>query len=148
MKIYVAISWRNDHQPQVVATLRTAGHEVYDFKNPKPVDNGFHWSDIEPDWQQWNPEAFRRGLSHPIAERGFASDWNAMCWAEACVLVMPCGRSAHIEAGYFVGSGKRLVILLADKGEPELMYKMTEYICVNLPEVVEALNHDSNKSSK
>lgn len=36
MKIYVASSWRNQYQPEVVATLRAVGHEVYDFKNPRP----------------------------------------------------------------------------------------------------------------
>ena len=34
-RIYVASSWRNKYQPEVVAALRKAGHEVYDFRNPK-----------------------------------------------------------------------------------------------------------------
>ena len=34
-KIYVASSWRNPYQPEVVAALKKAGHEVYDFRNPK-----------------------------------------------------------------------------------------------------------------
>lgn len=42
MKIYVASSWRNNRQPDVVKFLRDLGHEVYDFKNPKPGDDGFH----------------------------------------------------------------------------------------------------------
>lgn len=50
-KIYVASSWRNDIQPQVVETLRKEGFEVYDFKNPEPGNNGFHWSEIDPDWK-------------------------------------------------------------------------------------------------
>lgn len=33
-KIYVASSWRNQHQPQVVSFLREQGHEVYDFRHP------------------------------------------------------------------------------------------------------------------
>ena len=33
-KIYVASSWRNVFQQDVVAILRDLGHEVYDFKNP------------------------------------------------------------------------------------------------------------------
>jgi hypothetical protein len=61
-----------------------------------------------------------------------------MEWADACVIVMPCGRSAHIEAGYFVGAKKLLVILLAP-GEPELMYKMASTVCVDMSEVLKAL---------
>lgn len=34
-KIYVASSWRNPYQPEVVAALRKTGYEVYDFRNPK-----------------------------------------------------------------------------------------------------------------
>ena len=33
-KIYVASSWRNVFQQDVVNILRDLGHEVYDFKNP------------------------------------------------------------------------------------------------------------------
>ena len=40
-KIYVASSWRNKYQPEVVAALRKAGHEVYDFRNPKDNPGGF-----------------------------------------------------------------------------------------------------------
>lgn len=35
MKVYVASSWRNKLQPDVVAIIRAAGHEVYDFRNPE-----------------------------------------------------------------------------------------------------------------
>jgi nucleoside 2-deoxyribosyltransferase len=42
---------------------------------------------------------------------------------DACVLVMPCGRSAHLEAGFAIGAGKPTAILISE-GEPELMYKM------------------------
>jgi len=52
MSIYVASSWRNTHQPSVVAALREAGHDVYDFRNPRPGDHGFHWSMIDPDWKE------------------------------------------------------------------------------------------------
>ena len=32
-KIYVASSWRNTFYPEVVARLREAGHDVYDFRS-------------------------------------------------------------------------------------------------------------------
>lgn len=34
MKIYLASSWRHRGQPNLVAILRGAGQEVYDFRNP------------------------------------------------------------------------------------------------------------------
>jgi hypothetical protein len=137
-RIYVASSWRNYFQVKMINALRAAGHEVYDFRNPRPAEHGFLWSDIDPQWQSWTPCGFRDALSHPIAERGFRSDYEAMQWADTCVLVLPCGRSAHLEAGYFVGARKRLVVLLSD-GEPELMYKMASSICITIDEAVLAV---------
>ena len=139
MKIYVASSWRNQVQPDVVAALRAHGHEVYDFKNP-PERTAFAWSEIDPNWEKWTPLNWIEGLKHPRAVDGFNSDFGAMKWADAGVLVMPCGRSAHIEAGYFVGGKKPLWILMAPS-EPELMYSMAtglltslEALCVTISE--------------
>ena len=136
--IYVASSWRNQIQQEVVKDLRAAGFEVYDFKNPAEGNNGFKWSDIDPDWQNWTPEQFRESLRHPIAARGFNLDMDALRWCDACVLVMPCGRSAHLEAGYAIGAGKPTAILLSD-GEPELMYRMAPSICLSIEEVINFL---------
>ena len=140
MKIYVASSWRNEKQQRIVALLRSIGHEVYDFSNPTEGNNGFHWSDIDQNWKDWSPSEFRDRLSHDIAIDGFGKDFDAMKWAEAFVLVMPCGRSAHLEAGWAIGVGKPTAILLSD-GEPELMYKLASNgyggaICVNEDELM------------
>jgi hypothetical protein len=138
-RVYVASSWRNEIQPVVVSKIRAAGHEVYDFRNPKPGNHGFHWHEIDQNWKAWDCSTFRNALQHPLAETGFALDWTAMEWADSCILVMPCGRSAHIEAGYFRGAGKRLVILLSS-GEPELMYKMAYHLALTVEEAVAALS--------
>lgn len=135
-RIYVASSWRNDQQPGVVDRLREEGHEVYDFRHPRPGDDGFRWSEIDCAWEHWVPQQYRAALSHPIAEEGYKSDFDAMGWADTCVLVLPCGRSAHLEAGWFAGSGRRVLILLDESPEPELMYKMADSICLDLDEIV------------
>lgn len=142
MNIYVASSWRNEKQSDVVAALREHGHNVYDFKHPEEGDIGFHWSEIDPDWKNWTPEQYRNNLTHPIAVDGYKKDYHAMMWADACVLVMPCGRSAHLEAGYFVGANKTLIILI-DEGEPELMYKLADMVCITIDEVCNFLDGGS-----
>ena len=139
MKIYIASSWRNIDQPVVVLTLRGAGHDVYDFRNPYPGNKGFHWSEIDPDWQKWNPTQYREALDHPIAVDGYLTDFKAMEWANICVLLLPCGRSAHLEAGYFIGVGKPLHILILSQCEPELMYKMATRIHTTTSELVRYL---------
>ncbi len=124
MKIYVASSWRNGHQQNVVDVLRNVGHDVYDFRNPKEGNRGFHWSEIDPDWQKWTPDQYVRALNHPIAKSGFKSDFDAMKWADICVMVLPCGRSAHTEAGWMKGAGKPVFVFQISPEEPELMYKI------------------------
>lgn len=138
MKVYVASSWRNEQYPAVVEALREAGHEVYDFRNPEPGNNGFRWQDLDPDHERWTADTFRAALNHPIAQEGFAHDFNAMQWADACVMVMPCGRSAHLELGWFTGQGKLSIILL-ESGEPELMYLCADRLCLSVQEVIEEL---------
>lgn len=56
-KIYVASSWRNTLQPEVVRVLQYDGHEVYDFRNPAPGNKGFAWSEIDPEWTGWSLKA-------------------------------------------------------------------------------------------
>jgi hypothetical protein len=142
MKVYVASSWRNERQPEVVQALRAVGHQVYDFRKPDSerldVDQGFHWSEIDPDWQSWSPLQFVDALEHPLALDGYGKDYAALQSAEAVVLVMPCGRSAHLELGFGVGRGMLSVILLSD-GEPELMYKMVPNLVTSIEEVIIAL---------
>lgn len=111
MNVYVASSWRNVWQPAVVRLLRSHGYEVYDFKNPRPSDHGFHWSEIDEDWKDWSPEQYRKALKHPVAEAGFKSDMDALRACGAAILVLPCGNSAHLELGWAAGNGKRTAIL-------------------------------------
>ena len=138
-RIYLASSWRNSYQPGVVAALREVGFEVYDFRNPEPGNNGFAWGDMNRRWQEWEPKEYRDALKHPVAQRGFALDFGAMEWADTGVLLLPSGRSAHIEAGYFNGAKKRLYILLMEPQEPELMYLMADGICLSVTELLATL---------
>lgn len=133
--IYVASSWRNDFQPFVVRGLREAGYDVYDFRNPTEGDTGFHWSSIDPAWKDWTPAAFREGLQHPIAERGFRLDLEAMERSDAVVMVQPSGRSAALELGWFTGQGRPSAVLLQE-GEPELMLALADELCTNMDEVL------------
>jgi nucleoside 2-deoxyribosyltransferase len=136
MRIYVASSWRNPRQQEVVRALREAGQDAYDFRHPAPGNNGFHWSEIDPAWKNWGPQQFREGLLHPTARKGFRQDYDAMRAADACVLVLPAGRSAHLEAGWFTGCGVPVWVLLAPGEEPELMYALAARLVCDVRELV------------
>lgn len=133
-KIYVASSWRNNYQSNVVQFLRSLNHDVYDFRNPRANNVGFHWSDIDKNWKEWNPAEYRKALTHPIANAGFNLDFNAMKWCDTCVLVLPAGRSASFELGWCMGAGKRGIVYIPEPVEPELMFLNAE-IVVNFDEL-------------
>ena len=137
MKIYVASSWRNLLQPGIVLSLRRCGHDVYDFRHPAPGNDGFDWSSIDPKWESWTSEQYRAALQHPVAKAGYELDIGALKVCEACVLVLPSGRSASWEFGYARGQGKRGAVVQLGGIEPELMYREAE-ITTSMDELFDA----------
>lgn len=138
-KVYVASSWRNQFYPEVVKRLRDEGHQVYDFRNPPHGGKGFRWTDIDENAPNWRFEEYVKGLFHPKAELQFAADLDALEWADTCVLVLPCGRSAHTEAGWMAGAGKRVIAYIPEMVEPELMYKLFDLVVGNLDDLVKCV---------
>lgn len=130
-KIYVASSWRNTFQPEVVKTLRSDGHQVYDFKESE----GFHWSEVDPEWKSWTPQGYLIGLTHERANGGYKRDMDALRACDVCVFVMPCGVSASLEAGWAAGAGKLLIVYVPELREPELMVKMASLVTNSLDAV-------------
>lgn len=129
-RIYVASSWRNPSQPAFVERLRAEGHEVYDFRHPAPGNHGFGWRQIRPEPPPWSAEETLAVLSHEIATHSFNLDFGGMMWADTCVMLQPCGRSAALELGWSAGAGKHTVAVLVDGQEPELMLNVADNVCV------------------
>ena len=130
-KIYTASSWRNVRYPKVVRRIKNEGFQVYDFQNPWDFGAAFNWYQVDASWtggadMAVSAASFVRGIEHPVAKRGFSSDFSGMKWADIGVLILPCGKSAHMEAGWFVGAGKPLHILLEDPLRPELTYSLAK----------------------
>ena len=116
------------------------GHDVYDLRNPPSGDEGFKWRCVSEDYLAWTPQEYREQLKHPKAVRQFANDIEAMEACDVCVMVLPCGRSAHTEAGWFAGKGKTTIAYIPEKQEPELMYKLFSVVCCSMDELIEFLN--------
>lgn len=140
--VYVASSWRNPMQPAVCAILTAAGIEHYDFRNP-PGGTGFSWREVKSDGgapsvpagevkakgSDWEArKEYLAMIQHPRAVEGFEADFAAMQRADTFVMVLPCGKSAHLELGWAAGAGKRTAVLLEDPVEPELMYRCADYL--------------------
>lgn len=148
--VYVASSWRNPMQQAVVAVLRSAGIDCYDFRNPEG-GTGFSWREVKSGYDgprigvdgirakgsDWEPaDEYLRMVNHPRAIEGYAADFAAMEKADTFVMVLPCGKSAHLEIGWAIGAGKRTAILLEDPVEPELMYRGADYLARNVHDLL------------
>ena len=140
MKIYVASSWRNEFFPEIVSRLRSEGYDVYDFRNPGDGSDGFRWSDVSADWLEWEPQRYRHELmNNPLCQHQFGNDERAMESCDACVLLLPSGRSAHTEAGWFAGKGRKGIVHIPIKQEPELMYRLFDAVTTTIDELLAAL---------
>src|SRR4051794_19474095 len=102
-KIYIASSWRNEHYDGVRGMIEQAGYEVHDWRN---AATAFRWDAIDPDYRTWTPDQYTEALNHPLAKTGFRNDHEGMIASDICGLLLPSGRSAHVEAGYMGGRGK------------------------------------------
>lgn len=149
-RIYLASSWRNQFHPLFLTCLRDNGHQVYDFTANEAMPGGgptataFSWGELSGEWEKWDPETYRKVLLNSgRAASGYLGDQRGMEWADTCVMLLPCGRSAHLEAGYMKGRGKRLVIAYPDASkdgfEPDLMYLLADNITVGFEELLEVL---------
>lgn len=96
-------------------------------------------------WKNWSTQQYREALNHPIAQKGFDLDFNAMKWADVCVMVLPCGRSANTEAGWMKGVGKRVMVYSPKEQEPELMYKIYDFISDSMFRINDEINRIEQK---
>lgn len=130
-RVYVVSSWRNTYLDMVTGALHGARLPFFDFRAHKVEgstrDSGFHWSEIDPDWRAWDVPRFVEAQGHDLARKGFHADMSNLERCGQLLLVLPCGKSAHLEAGFAVGSGRRVVVYSPPGApfEPELMYGMT-----------------------
>ena len=97
------------------------------------------WKNVDPDFDKWTVEDYKKGLEHPSSQRQFQSDIEALEWADTCVIVLPCGRSAHTEAGWMKGSGKKVIVYIPEMQEAELMYKLFDLVSGDMDEIIEYL---------
>ena len=121
MNVYVIGSLRNPYVQHVAAALRAAGHTAYDdWASPGP--------EADDRWQEYERQrgrTYAEALSGWHATHVFNNDVYHLDRCDAAVLVMPAGKSAHLELGYVVGLGKPGYILLTD--EPDRYDVMSRF---------------------
>lgn len=110
MKIYIASSWKMKTLCHFASLdLRNKNHEVDLFCEGSKYRTVFSFKEIK-----YVSENIYNGIN--IFERyevqeAFKQDKKWLDWCDMVLLILPSGRSAHLEAGYAKGMGKRLIIL-------------------------------------
>lgn len=119
--IYLIGSLRNPEVPKVAEKLRIAGFEVFDDWYAAGPEADDYWQRYE----QARGHSFAEALQGYAAKHVYAYDREHLDRCDVGVLLMPAGKSAHLELGYMAGRGKRTFILL-DK-EPERFDVMYQF---------------------
>lgn len=138
-KIYIASSWKNKYAVLTLAcVLRQSGHEVFAFCER----NSGHFVFDAHDWRgrDLSTITVKQGFRHPAFRKAFQSDKAGLDWANTVVLLLPSGRSSHLEAGYAAGQGKNVFVLGAPiAGDFDVMYGFAKAVCETTSELLRAL---------
>jgi len=137
MRVYLIGSLGNPEIPKVAAQLRAAGFETFaSWYSAGPEADRF-WEAYERD----RGLTFEAALRDYSAQAVFNFDRRHLEACDVAVLLMPAGRSGHLELGYAIGKGKRGFIV--HPSEPErwdVMAAFAERVCIGVTELIEALN--------
>jgi len=136
--VYLIGSLRDPQVPTVAKALRDIGLDVFD-----------DWYAAGPEaddyWQKYEKQRGHRldeALEGYPAWHVFDYDHRHLLRADAGVLLMPAGKSCHLELGYLMGTGKPGYVLF-DK-EPErfdVMYRFCRKVFFDLPSLINEFSH-------
>lgn len=87
-RVFVTSCYKNQYYAEVVTKLKEVCHEVFDYRNLPNSVSDISLNEIDENTLNW-------------------SDSDVSNWADTYVLVLPCFRAPHIEAGVMAGAGKK-----------------------------------------
>jgi hypothetical protein len=134
LRIYLASLSRNTLIDDVLAAVRGAGQEAYDFRA-----SGRGPAQIFPPREIWKPESYVEAITDPIAQTQFAADLAALNAADCVILATPCGNDAHAEAGYAHGRNTPVIVHLSEGFRPGLMHRLSNGFTADIPSLLFAL---------
>ncbi len=143
MKIYLASSWKCEGiVKSVYDKLVSLGYKVDAFCKEDIGRYVFSFQEIENQGIKLSGLNCKTMLEQPQTKRAFKEDKKWIDWCDVCIMLLPCGNSAHLEAGYAKGSGKKLIICDIrglKKGEFDVMYGFADLITDNIEEILNFL---------
>ena len=143
--VYLIGSLRNPQVPSIGKKIREAGFEVFDewFSAGPEADDHFKAYHKERDIP------YDKALKGYAAQHIFNFDKRHLDRADMAILVLPAGRSGHLELGYMAGKGKPTYVLFnEDNDRWDLMYQFTNGIYFSLETLLEAISSWKNAGNK
>lgn len=126
LKVYLIGSLRNPAVPEIGNFLRERDFDVFDDW----YGAGERADDAWQEYEQKRGRHYAEALYAPAAVNVFEFDKRHIEAADVGVLMLPAGKSGHLELGYMAGRGKYTVIFFPD-GEPErwdCMYQFADKV--------------------
>ena len=133
--IYLIGSLRNLEIPSIGKYLRSLGHSVFDDWFAAGPEADDFWKDYEVA----RGRTYRDALAGYAAQHVFAFDLRHLNECDTGVLVLPAGKSGHLELGYMIGRGNPGYILLNPASDRwDVMYQFAT-VCETIDELGRAL---------
>lgn len=131
--IYIIGSLRNPNVPQIGNLVRASGYEAFDDWHGTGPQADDHWLEYE----KLRGRSYVEALAGRAAQNTFALDRDNILRSEGVIMVLPAGRSGHMEFGFARGNGIPGVILL--EGEPErydVMYNFASKVTTDIHDAI------------
>lgn len=120
-KIYIIGALKNRSIMDLAERLRAQGHEVFDeWITPGPEADAFLY-----EYGKKRNLSYKQTLATYACRHVFEFDREHMDRCDLGIMVMPAGRSGHLELGRMLGQGKPGYILF--DGEPDRMDVMYNF---------------------
>jgi len=134
--IYIIGSLRNPSITQFANEVQELGFEAFaDWMAPGPQAD-----DFLRDYAKQRGLNYKQTLQSYEARHIFAFDKEHIDRCDAAVMLMPAGRSGHMELGYVRGQGKPAYILFNDEPERvDVMYQFAVDVFFSKQELFEEL---------
>lgn len=134
--IYVIGSLRNETIPTVGTELRKAGWDAFDDWYAAGPEADDKWKEYETS----RGRSYAQALEGHAARHVFSFDKAHLDRCDAAVLVLPAGRSGHLELGYMAGLGKRTFVLFdQDYSRWDVMYQFADATFTDLPSLIQGI---------
>lgn len=137
-RIYLASSLYNKETVVEFADiLRKQGHDVDCFCDKFNVHHIFSWRDLAKEKTELDALEF---IQNPRTQEEFVKNKKHLDWADTVIVILPCGKSSCLEAGYAKGLGKEVFIVgHFPKGEIDISYGFADGLYRIEPKQMDAL---------